>query len=157
MERPLDHSVRRRDSSREDEVAVVGSVTQADSDDQGQLGRFRGRVYDCFDRRPDALFDVIDSVCTPITIGGVAYVGLGSGRASRAWSRLCGRVGGPYRCRHAARCAGRGSTGGLAAGLRRRYERLDELRRRVLTAAPSRNPTPQPSPATVVAAASRRR
>src|SRR3954466_7031989 len=79
MERPPDHSVRRRDSSREDEVAVVRSVTQADVDGQGELRWFRGQVYDCFDRRPDALFDLIDGVCTPITIGGVAYVSLAPG------------------------------------------------------------------------------
>src|SRR3954468_2199568 len=51
MERPPDHSVRRDESSREDQVAVVCSVVQAGQADQGELHRFRGEVYDCFTAR----------------------------------------------------------------------------------------------------------
>jgi hypothetical protein len=53
-------------------VAVVRSVMQVSGGDQGELRWFRGEVYDSFTRRSDALFDLIDGVCTPIMIGGVA-------------------------------------------------------------------------------------
>src|SRR3954454_23692362 len=79
MERPPDHSVRRGKSSREDQVAVVRSVAQAERPGQGELHRFRGEVYDCFTARADALFDLVDGLCTPITVGGVAYVSLAPG------------------------------------------------------------------------------
>jgi hypothetical protein len=36
-------------------------------------------VYDCFDRRADALFDLVDGICTPVTVAGVAYVSLAPG------------------------------------------------------------------------------
>src|SRR4051794_16984438 len=79
MERPPDHSVRRDESSREDQVAVVRSVAQAERSGQGELRRFRGEVYDCFTARADALFDLIDGLCMPITVGGVAYLSLAPG------------------------------------------------------------------------------
>src|SRR5256885_869273 len=79
MGRPPDHSGEEGDSSGEDEVAVVRSVVRAGRDDQGELRRFRGEVYDCFDRRADALFDLVDGICAPITVGGVAYVTLAPG------------------------------------------------------------------------------
>ncbi|HEX8769051.1 MAG TPA: NF041680 family putative transposase [Jatrophihabitans sp.] len=60
-------------------MAVVRSVVQAGGGDQGELRRFRGEVYDCLDRRADALFELIDGICSPITIGGVAHVSLASG------------------------------------------------------------------------------
>jgi hypothetical protein len=60
----------------EDEVAVVRSVGQAGGGDQGELRRFRGEVYDCFDRRADALFDLVDGICAPVTVAGVAYLSL---------------------------------------------------------------------------------
>jgi hypothetical protein len=63
----------------EDQVAVVRSVVHADVGDQGELRRFRGEVYDCFTARADALFDVVDGICAPITVAGVAYVSLAPG------------------------------------------------------------------------------
>jgi hypothetical protein len=60
-------------------VAVVRSVVQAGRADQGELHRFRGEVDDCFTARADALFDLIDGLCTPITVGGHAYVSLAPG------------------------------------------------------------------------------
>jgi hypothetical protein len=60
-------------------VAVVCSVGQFGGGDQGELRRFRGEVYDCFDRRADALFDLVDGVCAPITVAGVAYLSLAPG------------------------------------------------------------------------------
>jgi hypothetical protein len=65
--------------SPEDEVAVVRSVVQAGGGDQGELCRFRGEVYDFFDRRADALFDLIDGICAPVTVAGVAYLSLAPG------------------------------------------------------------------------------
>ena len=60
-------------------MAVVCSVGQVGGGGQGELRRFRGEVYDCFDRRADALFDLLDGVCTPVTVGGVAYLSLAPG------------------------------------------------------------------------------
>lgn len=60
-------------------MAVVRSVVQDGRVDQGELHRFRGEVYDCFTARPDALFDLIDGLCSPVTIGGLAYVSLAPG------------------------------------------------------------------------------
>lgn len=60
-------------------MAVVRSVGQVGGVDQGELRRFRGLVYDCFDRRADALFDLVDGVCAPVTVAGVAYLSLAPG------------------------------------------------------------------------------
>jgi hypothetical protein len=60
-------------------VAVVRSVGQVGGGDQGELRRFRGDVYDCFDRRADALFDLVDGICAPVTVAGVAYLSLAPG------------------------------------------------------------------------------
>jgi hypothetical protein len=60
----------------EDEVAVVRSVVQAGGGDQGELCRFRGEVYDCFERRADALFDLVDGICAPVAVAGLAYLSL---------------------------------------------------------------------------------
>jgi hypothetical protein len=63
----------------EDQVAVVRSVGQVDGGEQGELRRFRGEVYDCFDRRADALFDLVDGMCAPVEVAGVAYLSLAPG------------------------------------------------------------------------------
>ncbi len=60
-------------------MAVVCSVPGHTAVSQSELHRFRGEVYDCFELRPDALFDLIDGVCTPITVAGVAHVSLAPG------------------------------------------------------------------------------
>ena len=60
-------------------MAVARSVGQAGGVDQGELRRFRGEVYDCFGARPDALFDLVDGICTPVTVAGVAYLSLAPG------------------------------------------------------------------------------
>jgi hypothetical protein len=60
-------------------VAAFCSVTQPVSGDQGELRRFRGAVYDCFTGRADALFDLLDGICTPVTVDGVAHVSLAPG------------------------------------------------------------------------------
>lgn len=60
-------------------MAVVRSVGQVGGGDQGELRRFRGEVYDCLDRRADALFDLVDGICAPVTVAGVAYLSLAPG------------------------------------------------------------------------------
>ena len=82
MGRPPDRSGEEGDSSWEDEVAVVRSVGQVGGGDQGELRRFRGEVYDCFDRRADASFDLVDGICAPVTVAGVAYLALSQDVAS---------------------------------------------------------------------------
>ncbi|MDP9792624.1 hypothetical protein J2S43_001136 [Catenuloplanes nepalensis] len=57
-------------------MAVACSVVRAAWVDQGELRRFRGEVYDCFDRRADALFDLIDGICEPVAVAGVAHLSL---------------------------------------------------------------------------------
>jgi hypothetical protein len=82
-------------------VAASCSVTASERVGQGELRRFRGEVYDCFDQRPDALFDLIDGICAPITVAGVAQVSLAPG-ARRGHGAL-----------YAALTAGRIDTGWL--------------------------------------------
>lgn len=60
-------------------MAAFCSVMQSAGGDQGELRRFRGEVYDCFTGRADALFDLLDGICTPITVDGVAHVSLAPG------------------------------------------------------------------------------
>jgi hypothetical protein len=62
-----------------DQVAVVCSVGQVGGGGQGELRRLRGEVYDCFDRRADALFDLVDAMCAPVAVAGVAYLSLAPG------------------------------------------------------------------------------
>ncbi|MEU4770149.1 hypothetical protein AB0H12_43715 [Actinosynnema sp. NPDC023794] len=76
-------------SSREDQVAVVRGVGQVGGGDQGELRRFRGEVYDCLDRRADALFDLVDGICAPVTVAGVAYLSLASGALCRSKGHRC--------------------------------------------------------------------
>ena len=80
MKRPPAHSLRKKANLLgEDQVAVVRSVVQIGWADQGELHRFRGEVYDCFTARADALFDLVDGLCTPVTVGGIAYLSLAPG------------------------------------------------------------------------------
>jgi hypothetical protein len=60
-------------------VAVVRSVVQTGGAGQGELRRFRGEVYDCFTARADALFELVDGICSPIEVGGIAHVSLAPG------------------------------------------------------------------------------
>jgi hypothetical protein len=46
-----------------------------------ELCRFRNNFYDCLSARADALFELIDDVCTPITVAGIAHLTL----ASTSW------------------------------------------------------------------------
>jgi hypothetical protein len=60
-------------------VAVLRSLAPVGAGDQSELRRFRGEVYDCFTARADALFELIDGICSPITIDGIAHVSLAPG------------------------------------------------------------------------------
>lgn len=57
-------------------MAATSSVAQHDVGDQGELRRFRNDLYDCFTSWPDALFELVDAVSTPLTVGGVAHLSL---------------------------------------------------------------------------------
>lgn len=57
-------------------MAAFRSVAQSGVGDQGELLRFRNDVFDCFSARPDALFDLVDGLCTPVVVDGVAHVTL---------------------------------------------------------------------------------
>jgi hypothetical protein len=54
-------------------------------------------VYDCFAARADALFDLIDGKCTPIAIGGVAYLSSAPG-ARRGHGAAYAAVGSTRTC-----------------------------------------------------------
>jgi hypothetical protein len=60
-------------------VAAFRSVAQPGGADQGELREFRNELYDCFVERADALFDLVDGICTPIPIAGIAHVTLAAG------------------------------------------------------------------------------
>ncbi len=136
MGRPPGHSVRRgRIFSRRTRWPLFVVSRSVGRGDQGELRRFRGEVYDCFDRRADALFDLIDGVCTPITVAGVAYVSLAPGarRGHGAGYARCRRAGSTRTC--CVMCWSAVRPVGLAAGLRRRRVDVGALRRGVLARA----------------------
>jgi hypothetical protein len=49
--------------------------------DWEQLHRFRNDVYDCLPARADALFELVDDVCCPVAVDGIAHLTL----APAAW------------------------------------------------------------------------
>ncbi len=63
-------------------MAALVSVPQQRLAGQVELRRFRNDLYDCLTARADGLFDVFDSVCTPVPVGGIAHLSL-SGSARR--------------------------------------------------------------------------
>jgi DDE superfamily endonuclease len=60
-------------------VAACRSFAHPYLADQGELRRFRNEVYDCFAARADALFDLVDGICTPIPVAGIAHLSLAPG------------------------------------------------------------------------------
>jgi hypothetical protein len=60
-------------------VATSASVPQHRRDDQGELHRFRNDLFDCLTAWPDTLFELVDAVCTPVTVAGLAHVTLAPG------------------------------------------------------------------------------
>jgi hypothetical protein len=71
--------VREANLLREDEVAAVGGVAQPGGGGQGELRQFREQIYDCLIDRADALFDLVDGICSPVRVDGVAHVTLAPG------------------------------------------------------------------------------
>jgi hypothetical protein len=47
--------------------------------DHSRLDGFRGELYDCFTARCDALFELVDGLCQPIPVEGVAHLTLAAG------------------------------------------------------------------------------
>jgi hypothetical protein len=60
-------------------VAAFASVPQPAAAGQEPLHRFRNDVYDCLTARPDALFELLDGLCSPVPVDGVAHVTLAAG------------------------------------------------------------------------------
>lgn len=60
-------------------MAAPASVPQPAGKSQGDLRRFRNDFYDCLTARADALFELIDGLCSPIPVDGVAHVTLAPG------------------------------------------------------------------------------
>ena len=46
---------------------------------QDDLRRFRTDFYDCLTARADALFELLDGLCAPVPVAGVAHVTLAGG------------------------------------------------------------------------------
>jgi hypothetical protein len=57
-------------------VATFVSVTPPGGVGQDELRRFRNDFYDCLTARADALFELLDGLCSPVAVGGVAHVTL---------------------------------------------------------------------------------
>jgi DDE superfamily endonuclease len=60
-------------------VAALASVSQSAAVGQDDLRRFRTDVYDCLTARADALFELLDGLCSPVPVDGVAHVTLAAG------------------------------------------------------------------------------
>jgi hypothetical protein len=60
-------------------VAAPASVPQPAEAGQDDPHRFRNDVYDCLIARPDALFELLDGLCSPVPVDGVAHVTLAAG------------------------------------------------------------------------------
>jgi hypothetical protein len=59
-------------------VAASASMPDRTRDDHaaGQLHAFRNDLHDCFTTRRDALFELVDGLCSPIPVDGVAHLTL---------------------------------------------------------------------------------
>jgi hypothetical protein len=60
-------------------VAASASVPRPAAVGQDHLRRFRTDVYDCLTARADALFELLDGLCSPVPVDGVAHVTLAAG------------------------------------------------------------------------------
>jgi len=60
-------------------VAASASVPRTAAAGQDDLRRFRNGFYDCLTARADALFELLDGLCSPVPVDGVAHVTLGAG------------------------------------------------------------------------------
>jgi hypothetical protein len=57
-------------------MAAVVSQPQMGAGCQGELRRFRGEAFDCFTRRSDALWELVDGLCQPVSVDGIAHLSL---------------------------------------------------------------------------------
>jgi DDE superfamily endonuclease len=57
-------------------VATSCSVPPPAGVGQGDLRRFRADFYDCLTARADGLFELLDGLCSPVPVAGVAHVTL---------------------------------------------------------------------------------
>ena len=57
-------------------MAAPASVPRPAEVGQDHLRRFRTDVYDCLTARADALFELLDGLCSPVAVDGVAHVTL---------------------------------------------------------------------------------
>ncbi|HCT78142.1 MAG TPA: hypothetical protein DGT23_16515 [Micromonosporaceae bacterium] len=57
-------------------MAALGSVPRQRAGGQSELRRFRNDFYDCLTGRADGLFDVLDAVCSPVAVDGIAHLSL---------------------------------------------------------------------------------
>lgn len=77
-------------------MAASVSVTHCGSGGQEQLLQFRDQLYGCFTARSDALFELVDALCSPVPVAGVAHLSLaacarrghGSGYAALRHGRI---------------------------------------------------------------------
>ena len=60
-------------------MAASASVPQPAAAGQDHLRWFRTDVYDCLTARADALFELLDGLCSPVPVDGVAHVTLAAG------------------------------------------------------------------------------
>jgi hypothetical protein len=63
----------------EDKVAVGVSMPEGAGVDHARLERFRGELHDCFAARADALFELVDGLCQPVPVDGIAHLSLAPG------------------------------------------------------------------------------
>ncbi len=57
-------------------MAAPDSVPHTAEVDQDDLHRFRNDVYDCLTARADELFELLDGLCCPVTVAGIAHLTL---------------------------------------------------------------------------------
>ena len=60
-------------------MATSCSVPRPAGVGQDDLRRFRADCYDCLTARADALFELLDGLCSPVAVDGVAHLTLAAG------------------------------------------------------------------------------
>lgn len=60
-------------------MAAQVSMPQGVGRDYSPLDGFRGELYDCFNARADALFELVDGLSQPVSVDGVAHLSLAPG------------------------------------------------------------------------------
>jgi DDE superfamily endonuclease len=60
-------------------VAAHTSIPHLAAEDHARLHQFRNELHDCLTSRPDALFELVDGLCQPIPVDGIAHLTLAPG------------------------------------------------------------------------------